>query len=109
MSSRLLFEVRGGLRQENYKYSATPAGDPYLKLIMVTEQASVNGAPADKWVGLLTTACGTVAESGAACVAAGTSLSWKNAGAATQRVFLFMDLASRSPAEADYNVIPTLN
>jgi hypothetical protein len=46
MSSRLLLEVRGGLRQENYKYSATPAGDPYLKLIMVTEQASVNGAPA---------------------------------------------------------------
>ena len=46
VSSRLLFEVRGGLRQENYKYSATPAGDPYLKLIMVTEQASVNGAPA---------------------------------------------------------------
>jgi|KBSMisStandDraft_5_1062788.scaffolds.fasta_scaffold11475_3 hypothetical protein len=46
LSSRLLFEVRGGLRQENYKYSATPAGDPYLKLIMVMEQASVNGAPA---------------------------------------------------------------
>ena len=46
VSSRLLVEVRGGLRQENYKYSATPAGDPYLKLIMVTEQASVNGAPA---------------------------------------------------------------
>jgi hypothetical protein len=46
VSSRLLFEARGGFRGENYKYSATPAGDPYLKLIMVTEQASVNGAPA---------------------------------------------------------------
>jgi hypothetical protein len=46
VSNRLLLEVRGGLRQENYKYNATPAGDPYLKLIMVTEQASVNGAPA---------------------------------------------------------------
>ena len=77
--------------------------------ITIKSTITVNGAPADKWVGLLTTACGTVAESGAACVAAGTSLSWKNAGAATQRVFLFMDLASRSPAEADYNVIPTLN
>jgi hypothetical protein len=46
ISSRLLFEARGGFRGENYKYSATPAGDPSLKLIMVTEQASVNGAPA---------------------------------------------------------------
>ena len=57
---------------------------------------------------MLTTACGTAAESGAACVAAGTSLSWQNTGAATQRVYLFMDLASRSPAQADYNVLPSL-
>jgi len=83
-----------------------PAGKTLSLTIKST--ITLNGAPADKWVGLLTTACGTVAESGAACVAAGTSLSWKNAGAATQRVFLFMDLASRSPAEADYNVIPSL-
>jgi Ca2+-binding RTX toxin-like protein len=33
----------------------------------------------------------------------------QNTGAATQRVYLFMDLASRSPAQADYNVLPSLN
>jgi len=76
--------------------------------ITIKSTITVNGAPADKWVGLLTTACGTVAESGAACVAAGTSLNWQNTGTATQRVYLFMDLASRSPAQADYNVLPTL-
>ena len=59
-------------------------------------------------MGLLTTACGTVTESGAACVAAGTSLSWKNTDTATRRVYLFMDSASRSPAQADYNVLPSL-
>jgi hypothetical protein len=46
VSSRLLLEARVGFREENYKYSATPANDPSLNLIMVTEQASVNGAPA---------------------------------------------------------------
>jgi len=46
VSSRLLLEARGGFRGENYAYSPTPAGDPSLQLIMVTEQASVNGAPA---------------------------------------------------------------
>ena len=46
VSSRLLLEVRGGMRGEYYRYNATPAGDPSLKLIAVTEQASVNGAPA---------------------------------------------------------------
>jgi hypothetical protein len=50
-----------------------------------------------------------VTESGSACVAAGTSLSWTNAGTATQRVYLFMDMANRSPAQADYNVLPSLN
>jgi hypothetical protein len=76
--------------------------------ISIRSTITVNGAPVDKWVGLLTTACGTVAESGAACVAAGTLLSWRNTGSATQRVYLFMDLASRSPAQADYNVLPSL-
>jgi Carboxypeptidase regulatory-like domain len=46
VTSRLLLEARGGFRGENYKYNATPAGDPYLQLIAVTEQASVAGAPA---------------------------------------------------------------
>lgn len=77
--------------------------------ITIKSTITVNGAPVDKWVGLLTTACGTVTESGAACVAAGTSLSWMNTDTATRRVYLFMDLANRSPAQADYNVIPTLN
>src|SRR4029453_12024625 len=45
-TSGLLLEARGGFRGENYKYNATPAGDPYLQLIAVTEQASVAGAPA---------------------------------------------------------------
>jgi len=77
--------------------------------ITIKSTITVNGAPVDKWVGLLTTACGTVAESGAACVAAGTSLSWQNTDAVTRRVYLFMDTASRSPAQADYNVLPSLN
>jgi Carboxypeptidase regulatory-like domain len=47
MTSRLLLEARGGFRGENYKYNATPAGDPYLQLIPVIEQASVAGAPAN--------------------------------------------------------------
>jgi hypothetical protein len=84
-----------------------PAGQTLSLTIKST--VTLNGAPVDRWVGLLTTACGTVTESGAACVAAGTSLSWKNNGSATQRVYLFMDLASRSPAQADYNVLPSLN
>jgi hypothetical protein len=46
VSSRLLLEARLGFREEYYRYNATPAGDPSLNLIMVTEQASVNGAPA---------------------------------------------------------------
>ena len=46
VSSRLLLEFRGGYRAEYYEYSPTPAGDPSLNLIPVTEQASVNGAPA---------------------------------------------------------------
>jgi hypothetical protein len=46
VSSRLLVEVRGGYRAEYYEYSPTRAGDPSLNLIPVTEQASVNGAPA---------------------------------------------------------------
>ncbi|MEP7310858.1 MAG: TonB-dependent receptor [Acidobacteriota bacterium] len=46
VTNRLLFEARGGWRGENYKYNATPTGDPFLTLIHVVEQASVNGAPA---------------------------------------------------------------
>jgi hypothetical protein len=46
VTSRLLVEARAGWRVENYKYNAVPAGDPYLKLIPVTEQVSVNGLPA---------------------------------------------------------------
>ena len=83
-----------------------PAGKTLSLTIKST--ITINGAPVDRWVGLLTTACGTAAEAGAACVAAGTSPSWQNTGAATQRVYLFMDLASRSPAQADYNVLPSL-
>jgi hypothetical protein len=45
-SSRLLLEARFGFREEYYRYNAVQAGDPALDLIMVTEQASVNGAPA---------------------------------------------------------------
>jgi hypothetical protein len=46
LTNRVLVEARFGYRAENYKYNSTPAGDPYLKLIPVTEQASVNGMPA---------------------------------------------------------------
>ena len=35
------------IRTENYKYSAVDANDPRKRLITVTEQASVNGAPAN--------------------------------------------------------------
>ena len=46
VTSRLLLELRGGFRGENYKYNALPATDARKRLITVTEQASVNGAPA---------------------------------------------------------------
>ena len=46
VTSRLLLEARGGFRQENYKYNAMPPDDPRKRLITVTEQVSVNGAPA---------------------------------------------------------------
>ncbi len=46
-TNRLLLEARGGIRHENYKYSAVDANDPRKRLITVTEQASVNGAPAN--------------------------------------------------------------
>jgi hypothetical protein len=46
-TNRLLLEARGGYRKENYKYSATDANDPRKRLITVTEQSSVNGAPAN--------------------------------------------------------------
>lgn len=45
-SSRLLVEARFGFREEYYRYNAIPADDPARDLIMVTEQASINGAPA---------------------------------------------------------------
>jgi len=45
-SSRLLLESRFGFREEYYRYNAIPANDPARDLIMVTEQAAVNGAPA---------------------------------------------------------------
>ena len=45
-TSRLLLEARAGFRGENYKYNGIPADDPAKRLITVTEQASVNGAPA---------------------------------------------------------------
>jgi hypothetical protein len=46
-TSRLLLEARGGFRRENYKYNAVEANDPRKRLITVTEQASVGGAPAN--------------------------------------------------------------
>jgi hypothetical protein len=46
-TSRLLLEARGGIRHENYKYNGIDASDPRKRLITVTEQASVNGAPAN--------------------------------------------------------------
>ena len=46
VSNRLLLEARVGFREEYYRYNAIPADDPARNLIMVTEQASVNGAPA---------------------------------------------------------------
>jgi hypothetical protein len=45
-TNRLLLEARAGLRHENYKYSAIDANDPRKRLITVTEQAAVAGAPA---------------------------------------------------------------
>jgi len=45
-TNRLLLEARGGLRHENYKYNAMDASDPRKRLITVTEQSSVAGAPA---------------------------------------------------------------
>jgi hypothetical protein len=45
-TNRLLLEARAGFRGENYKYNGIPADDPAKRLITVTEQASVNGAPA---------------------------------------------------------------
>jgi hypothetical protein len=45
-TNRLLLEARGGLRHENYKYNAMDASDPRKRLITVTEQAAVAGAPA---------------------------------------------------------------
>jgi hypothetical protein len=46
-TNRLLLEARGGYRKENYKYNAVAANDPRKRLITVTEQSSVNGAPAN--------------------------------------------------------------
>jgi len=46
-TNRLLLEARGGIRKENYKYNAMEADDPRKRLITVTEQSSVNGAPAN--------------------------------------------------------------
>ncbi len=45
-TNRLLFEARAGFRRENYKYSAMDASDPRKRLITVTEQSAVGGAPA---------------------------------------------------------------
>ena len=45
-TNRLLLEARAGFRRENYKYNAMDASDPRKRLITVTEQASVAGAPA---------------------------------------------------------------
>jgi hypothetical protein len=46
LTSRVLLEARGGFRAENYKYNAMAPDDPRKRLITVTEQVSVNGAPA---------------------------------------------------------------
>jgi len=47
LTARLLLEARGGFRQENYKYNGDiPPDDIRRRLITVTEQASVGGAPA---------------------------------------------------------------
>jgi hypothetical protein len=45
-TNRLLLEARAGFRRENYKYNAIDASDPRKRLITVTEQSSVAGAPA---------------------------------------------------------------
>jgi hypothetical protein len=45
-TNRLLLEARAGFRRENYKYNAMDASDPRKRLITVTEQSSVAGAPA---------------------------------------------------------------
>jgi len=36
-------------------------------------------------------------------------VSWKNAGAADQTIYLFVDTVKAGGGEADYNVLPSLN
>ncbi len=37
------------------------------------------------------------------------TVSWKNAGAADQTIYLFVDTVKAGGGEADYNVLPSLN
>ena len=79
--------------------------------VQVKSTVTFNGV-GDGWKSMLSTACGDVVTAGAACLAVGSdpgSVTWTNTGAAEQAVYLYVDRASGVPAEASYNVIPTLN
>jgi hypothetical protein len=84
-----------------------PAGKTLSLAIKGT--VGINGKPVDTWVGFLSPVCGTAAESAAACVSAGAAPSWTNTSAAPQTIHLFPDRQSPSPAQADFQVTPTLD
>lgn len=79
--------------------------------VQVKSTVVVNGM-GDAWKSMLSTACGDVVSAGAACLAVGNdpgSVAWTNTGATEQAVYLYVDRVSGVPANASYNVIPTLN
>jgi hypothetical protein len=79
--------------------------------VQVKSTVTVNGV-GDAWKSMLSTACGDVVSAGAACLGVGSdpgSVTWTNGGATEQAVYLYVDRASGVPANASYNVIPTLN
>lgn len=75
-----------------------------------TFSATVNSTTSaiNNWLLLLSTACGSTLETGAACLAAGPSVSWKNEEAAARTVYLFVDTASGIKPTDNYQVTPSL-
>jgi hypothetical protein len=92
---------RPWLGKDSVSSFVVPSGKTFAANVLST-------ATTNQWQLLLSTTCGTMLESGAACVAAGQSVSWKNVGATAQTVYLFVDSESATNPTANYQVTTSL-